>query len=72
MKRLKKYLGIIWIALGPIGIIFMFYQAYEKVSQADPSNQLNTALQWGIILLVFIPISMGLMIFGKYALEEEY
>ncbi|RZK50685.1 MAG: hypothetical protein EOO99_00500 [Pedobacter sp.] len=72
MSRIKRFLGFVWIILGPLGTIFMLYQAFDKISQAEPSHQLNTALQWGIILLVFIPIAIGLMIFGKYAIQDEY
>ena len=73
MKALKKTLGIIWILLGPVAMIFMAWQAYDKVSKAEAGvAQTNTALQWGIILLIFIPIAIGLVIFGKYALAGEY
>ncbi len=73
MKALKRTLGLIWIALGPLSIIFLFWQAWEKVQAVPPGvAQTNTALQWGIILLVFIPIAAGLVIFGKYALNGEF
>jgi len=73
MITLKKTLGIIWILLGPVAMIFMAWQAYDKVSKAEAGvAQTNTALQWGIILLIFIPIAIGLVIFGKYALAGEY
>jgi ABC-type polysaccharide/polyol phosphate export permease len=73
MKNLKKYLGLVWIVLGPLSVIFMAWHAIEKVAQSSPgAQQVNTALQWGIILLVFIPIAIGLMIFGKYALDDEF
>lgn len=73
MKNLKKILGLIWILLGPLSIIFMAWQAWGKIS-ATPAGaqQINTALQWSIILLVFIPIASGLVIFGKYALNGEF
>lgn len=73
MKALKKILGVVWIILGPASMVFMAWQAYDKVSQAEAGiAQTNTALQWGIILLIFIPIAIGLVIFGKYALAGEY
>ena len=73
MNALKKTLGIVWIMLGPASVIFMFIQAWDKVSKAPPGiEQTNTALQWGIILLIFIPIAIGLVIFGRYALSGEY
>ncbi|MFD0940441.1 DUF6814 family protein [Pedobacter boryungensis] len=73
MKAFKKILGLVWIILGPAAMIFMAFQAWDKVSKAEAGiAQTNTALQWGIILLIFIPIAIGLVIFGKYALAGEY
>jgi hypothetical protein len=73
MNAFKKILGIVWIILGPAAVIFMFIQAWDKVSKAPEGiAQTNTALQWGIILLIFIPIAIGLVIFGRYALAGEY
>jgi hypothetical protein len=73
MNDIKKYLGIVWIALGPLSMIFMAWQAWDKISIAKAGiDTTNTALQWGIILLIFIPIAIGLVIFGKYALGGEY
>ena len=73
MKSIKKILGLVWIILGPAAMVFMAWQAYDKVSKAEAGvAQTNTALQWGIILLIFIPIAIGLVIFGKYALAGEY
>lgn len=70
---MKRLLGILWILLGPVTVILMSWQAYEKVKAAEAGvAQTNTALQWGIILLIFIPIAIGLVIFGKYALAGEY
>jgi CHASE3 domain sensor protein len=70
---MKRILGLIWIILGPAAMIFMAWQAYDKVSKAEAGvAQTNTALQWGIILLIFVPIAIGLVIFGKYALAGEY
>lgn len=70
---MKRILGILWIILGPASVLFMAWQAYEKVSAAEAGvAQTNTALQWGIILLIFIPIAIGLVIFGKYAIQGEY
>ncbi len=73
MKTLKKILGVVWIVLGPAAMVFMAWQAYDKISKAEVGvAQTNTALQWGIILLIFIPIAIGLVIFGRYALAGEY
>jgi hypothetical protein len=73
MNALKKGLGLFWMLLGPASIIFMFIQALDKVRLAPEGvAKTNTALQWGIILFIFIPISAGLVIFGYYAYKGEY
>lgn len=59
--------------LGPASILFLFMQAMDKVGlAAEGVAKTNTALQWGIILFIFIPISAGLVIFGYYAFKGEY
>ncbi|PBQ30289.1 hypothetical protein CNR22_00445 [Sphingobacteriaceae bacterium] len=73
MNGLKKILGVVWILLAPSAVIFMFMQAIEKTHAAKEGiARTNTALQWGIILFIFIPICTGLAIFGYYALQDEY
>ena len=73
MNSIKKFLGLIWMALGPVAMIFLFIQAMEKVGLTHTDiERTNTILQWGIILFIFLPISIGLMIFGFYAWKGEY
>lgn len=73
MNGFKKALGLLWIILGPASMVFMFMQAIEKTNlAAEGVDRTNTALQWGIILFIFIPISIGLVIFGYYAMKGEY
>ncbi|MFC4143964.1 DUF6814 family protein [Pedobacter mendelii] len=70
---IKKYLGLAWMALGPIAMTFLFMHAIEKVGLTHTDiERTNTILQWGIILFIFFPISLGLMIFGFYAWKGEY
>lgn len=73
MNSLKKLLGFVWIALGPIIILFLIMQAIEKIAAASEGiARTNTTLQWAIIILIFIPICAGLMIFGYYSFKGEY
>jgi len=73
MNALKKALGLVWILLAPTAVTFMFVQAIEKTYAAEAGiMRTNTALQWGIILFIFIPICTGLGIFGYYSLKGEY
>jgi hypothetical protein len=73
MNALKKALGILWILAGPVIIIFLFMQASDKIAlAAEGIARTNTTLQWAIIILIFIPICTGLVIFGFYAWKGEY
>jgi hypothetical protein len=73
MNRLKRILGIFWIILAPVIILFLFFQAIEKIGLATEGiARTNTTLQWSIIILIFIPICAGLMIFGYYGFKGEY
>lgn len=73
MKALKRILGIVWILLAPVSLVMMTMQMIEKISLAESGiDRMNTALQWGIILFIFIPVVIGLLIFGMYSLKGEY
>jgi hypothetical protein len=73
MNGIKKMLGLLWMLLAPVIILFLFMQAVDKIAQAaEGIDRTNTALQWSIIILIFIPICAGLAIFGFYAWKGEY
>ncbi len=73
MNGLKKILGVLWMLLGPVIILFLFLQAADKIADAaEGIARTNTTLQWSIIILIFIPICAGLVIFGYYAMKGEY
>ena len=58
---------------GPLMIIFMVWQAHDKITgAAEGITRTNAILQWVIILVIFIPICIGFFIFGKYASQGEY
>jgi len=73
MNTIKKILGVVWIILAPTLVVLMFSQAFKKIGEATAGiMRTNTILQWSIILIIFIPISIGLIIFGYYAAKGEY
>ncbi|TXI35323.1 MAG: hypothetical protein E6Q58_00410 [Niabella sp.] len=71
MKFIKKILGIIWFLLGPAVVHFLVAGAIANI---DPngSKDINNPVIWVIIIAIFVPIAIGLMIFGWYALKGEY
>jgi hypothetical protein len=69
MNPVKRALGILWMALGPL---FLFFLVRTGVEQIAKNPSLDTFIQWGIFILIFIPIAIGLVIFGYYAYKGEY
>lgn len=70
MNSLKKYLGIVWMMLGPAAIFFLIWQASKKLSK--PTATSDEWIQWSIIIFIFTPIAIGMIIFGWYAWNKEY
>jgi len=72
MNAIKRFLGILWMALSPAIVIFLAWQALDKIGHASAATRSNVTLQWTIILIIFIPICIGLLIFGYYSLKGAY
>ena len=69
MNQLKRYLGIFWIALAPLAIYYLVKTAASEIA-AKPV--IDTKIQWGVFVIIFIPIAIGLALFGYFALKGEY
>lgn len=69
MNQLRRIAGIIWILLGPAAIYFLIKTAAAEIAQKPDTS---TIIQWGVFVLVFVPIAVGLVIFGYYAFRGEY
>lgn len=72
MNTLKKLLGIVWILLGPAAIIYMLYRAIHEMNTVSTHQATETIMFWIISIAIFIPIAIGFMIFGWYAIKGEY
>jgi hypothetical protein len=69
MNSIKRFAGIIWILLGPVAIYYLIKTATEEIAKKPV---IDTKIQWIVFVVIFIPIAVGLMIFGYYALKGEY
>jgi hypothetical protein len=69
MNALKKYMGIIWILLGPVAIYYLIKTAASEITKKPV---IDTKIQWAVFIIVFIPIAIGMVIFGYYAFKGEY
>jgi len=71
MNKLKRFLGIIWMLLGPATIIILIAGAIKNIG-AGGTGDIHKPLPWIIIIAVFTPIAIGLMVFGWYAWKGNY
>lgn len=69
MNSIKRYAGILWMVLGPLAI---YYLVKTAASEIEKKPLIDTKIQWIVFVVVFIPIVIGFMIFGWYALKGEY
>jgi len=69
MNTIKRFAGILWIVLGPLAIFYLIKTAAEEIAKKPV---IDTKIQWIVFVVVFIPIAIGLMIFGWYAFKGEY
>lgn len=69
MNQIKRISGIIWMLLGPVAV---YYLVKTAILEIESKPVLDTKIQWGVFVAVFIPIAIGITIFGWYALKGEY
>ena len=69
MNQIKRILGIVWILLGPAAI---FYLIKTAATEINTKPTMDTKIQWGVFVVVFVPIAIGMVIFGYYAFKGEY
>ncbi|HLP35622.1 DUF6814 family protein [Lacibacter sp.] len=71
MNKLKRYAGLVWIIAGPLIFILLLIAAWYNIDSAGKKD-INNPVPWVIIIGIFLPIVIGLVIFGWYALKGEY
>ena len=69
MNVLKRIAGILWIVAGPLAIYYLVRTAIEEINK---NPVIDTKIQWAVFVIVFIPIAIGIMIFGVYAIKGQY
>lgn len=69
MNSIKRLAGIIWLLLGPVAVFYLVKTAAAEIAKKPV---LDTKIQWGVFVIVFIPIAIGISIFGWYAVKGEY
>lgn len=71
MNNVKRYFGIVFILLAPFIIYQLISGAVQHINSKG-TKDINNPVIWFIIIGIFIPIAIGLVIFGWYAFKGEY
>ena len=66
MNQLKRYLGIVWMLLGPLILLVLAYGAIQNINVPGRGDT-GKPLPWIIIIAVFTPVAFGMTVFGWYA-----
>lgn len=69
MNLLRKWMGVIWMLLGPISVYYLVKTAFGEIARHPI---IDTKIQWGVFIAVAVPIAAGMIIFGWYAWKDEY
>ena len=69
MNTIKRIAGVFWIILGPLAV---YYLVKTAIGEINKKPVIDTKIQWAVFIIVFIPIAIGVMIFGYYAIKGEY
>lgn len=69
MNNIKRFAGVLWILTGPLAI---YYLTNTAISEIAKKPVIEIKVQWIVFVIIFIPIAIGIMIFGWYALKGEY
>ncbi len=71
MNQLKRFLGILWMLIGPIVFILLIISALQSIN-STVRGDISNPIPWIIILAIFAPIAIGLTVFGWYSWKGEY
>lgn len=69
MNQIKRYAGWIWMTACPFLIYLLVSTALSEI-QKKPV--MDTRIQWGVFVVIFLPIVFGLFLFGWFAWKGEY
>ena len=70
MNYLKRSLGILWILLGAALLGYFPYKTYNVLTSSVATSE--DFVFWIVVTVIFIPVILGLLLFGYYAVKGEY
>jgi heme/copper-type cytochrome/quinol oxidase subunit 2 len=72
MGIIKKVVGFLCMLLAPTAAYLLTSEGLKKIAAAAADQKTNATTQWSILILIFLPVMAGLLIFGWYAVKGEF
>lgn len=72
MGIIKKLVGVLCMILAPVAAYLLTSEGIKKMAAAAPADKTNAITQWMILILIFMPVMAGLLLFGWYAVKGEF
>ena len=72
MIFIKKIIGVLCMILAPVAAYMLTAKGFEKMAAASAADKTNAVTQWSILIIIFLPVMAGLLIFGWYAVKGEF
>lgn len=69
MNTIKKYLGLLWIVVAISTYSVLLKTSLEQINAKPVAD---TIIQWSIFAIIFLPIAIGMVIFGWLAWKGAY
>lgn len=69
MNPVKKILGVVLILMSALSVYYVLTTAVSEISAGNPEE---AVIFWPVIIAVFVPIAIGLALFGYYSVKGEY
>lgn len=69
MNTIKKYLGLLWIVVAVLTYSILLKTSIEQINAKPVAD---TIIQWSIFAIIFLPIAIGMVIFGWLAWKGAY
>jgi hypothetical protein len=69
MNLLRRILGLAWMVMGPVAVFYLIKTGLREIAK---NPIIETQVQWIVFIAVSIPIAIGLVVFGYFAMIGEY
>lgn len=72
MGIIKRIVGVLCMILAPTAAWLLTNEGIKKIASASEADKTSATTQWLILIVIFLPVMAGLLLFGWYAVKGEF